>query len=104
MIIPFVMFFNAKNCAAVKNGATKHCSWGTCKSDSECKHKLPEGTGFARFAKPGKLKDGLTDWAENRERKKVKKAKRWLHAFGSKGFCELNQIKKDTYICILHFV
>ena len=104
MITSFVIFFNAKNCAAVKNGATEHCSRGTCKSDSEFKHKLPEGSGFARFAKPGKLKDGLTDWEENRERKKTEKANRWLHACESKDFCELNQIKKDTYICILHFV
>ena len=54
------MFFNAKNCGAVKKGVTRHCSWGTCKSDSRFKQKLPEGTGFVRFAKPGKLKDDLT--------------------------------------------
>ena len=93
-----------ENCATVKKGATKHCSWGTCKSDSRFKQKLPEGTGFVRFAKPGKLKDGLTDWEKNRELEKTAKAKRWLHACGRKDFCELSQIKKDTYICTLHFV
>ena len=43
-----------------RKGATKHCSWGFCKSDSRYPEKLPAGTFFIRFAKPGRIKDGLT--------------------------------------------
>ena len=40
----------------------------------------------------------------NRILKKTEKAKRWLHACGKKDFDRIEQIKKDTYICSLHFV
>ena len=75
VIKPFVMFFNARKCGAVKEGATKHCSWDTYKSESRFKQKPPEGTGFVQCVKPGKLKDGLNEWekksraGENREGK-----------------------------------
>ena len=51
-----------------------------------------------------RLVESRLKWEKNRELEKTEKAKRWLHACGRKDFCELNQIKKDTYICTLHFV
>ncbi len=86
-----------------RKGATKHCCWGTCKSDSRYSEKMPVRTEFLRFPKPGIMKDGLTDWEKKREQEKTKKAERWLHACGRKDFCRLSDIKKDTYICTLHF-
>ena len=32
----------AMNTAEMKKGATKHCSWGLCKSDSRYPESMPE--------------------------------------------------------------
>ena len=49
------------------------------------------------------MKDGLTEWEKKRELEKTEKAKIWLHACGRKDFCSLSDVKKDTYICSIHF-
>ena len=46
----------------------------------------------------------MSDWERQQNLKKIEKAKRWLHACGRKDFNHIEQIKKDTYICSLHFV
>ena len=61
------------------------------------------GVFFIRFAKPGSLKHTMSDWERQQNLKKAEKAKRWLHACGKKDFNCIEQIKKDTYICSLHF-
>lgn len=46
----------------VGRGATKHCCWGLCKSDSRYTEKIPPGTVFINFPKLGKIKDSMTEW------------------------------------------
>ena len=87
-----------------KSGATKHCSWGICLSDSRYTDKLPPATFFIRFPKPGKVKESMTDWEKKKEMEKTLKAKKWLHACGREAFSRTKHIKKDTYMCSLHFV
>ena len=65
---------------------------------------MKEGVFFIRFAKPGRLKDTMSDWERQENLKKTGKAKRWLHASGRNDFNRIEQIKKDFYICSLHFV
>ena len=84
--------------------ATKHCCWGKCNSDSRYPDKLPEGTHFIRFPKPGIVRDNMNEWERNQAKLKTEKAKRWQFLCGRKDFQKLKQIKKDTYICSLHFV
>ena len=69
--------------------ATKHCWFGVCKSDSRysCKEHMQD-VFFIRFPKPHKELD---------------KCKRWARNCGRQGFT-FESIKKDTYICSLHFV
>ena len=86
-----------------KKGATKHCSWGLCNMDSRYPERM-KGVFFIRFAKPGRLKDTMSDWERQQNLKKTEKAKRWFHACGRKDFNRIEQIKKDTYIYSLHFV
>lgn len=88
----------------IRRGTTKHCCWGLCKSDSRYPEKLSQDTTFVRFAKPGIIKDGMTDWEKNQAMLKTDKARRWLLACGRKDFNHVNQITKDTYICSLHFI
>ena len=86
-------------------GATKHCCYGLCKSDSCYPKTFPEGTEFIRFPKPRKITDSMTEWQKKQESAKTDKAKRWLHACDRKGqFDRVEQITKDTCICSLHFV
>ena len=87
----------------LKKGATKHCSWGICKSDSRFIDKAPVGTFFVRFPKPGKIKDSMTEWEKGKEVEKTAKCKRWVHACGRQDF-SIEKVKKDTYICSLHFI
>ena len=89
--------------ATKKAGATKHCSWGICPSDSRYADKLPPETFFIRFPKPGKVKESMTGWEKQQEKQKTLKAKRWIHACGRKAI-STKDIKKDTYFCSLHFV
>ena len=65
---------------------------------------MREGAFFIRSAKPGRLKDTISDWERQQGFKKTEKAKRWLHACGRKNLNRIEQIKKDTYICSLHCV
>ena len=61
------------------------------------------GVFFIRFAKTGSLKHTMSDWERQLNLKKTEKAKRWFHACGRKDFNRIEQIKKDTYMCSLHF-
>ena len=65
---------------------------------------MNKGVFFIRFAKPGRLKDTMSEWERQQNLKKTKKAKRWLHACGRKGFNRIEQVKKDAYICCLQFL
>ena len=84
-------------------GATKHCVWGLCKSDSRYPDNLSEGTYFIRFPKLGNVKEGMTHLEKQKEIDKTNKCKRWVHACGRKNFT-VKDVKKDTYICSRHFV
>ena len=83
--------------------ATIHCAYGLCTSDSRYPERLPPGTHFLRFAEAGKINDGMIAWEKQQLRIKTAKTKRWMHAC-AKEFNLLEQIKKDTYICSLHFI
>ena len=80
-----------------------HCCWGTCKTDTRYYFNSPPGTFFIPFPKVGRFKDVMTEWERNREKEKTLKAKRWVFACGRKDFT-LEKVKKDTYICSIHFV
>ncbi|XP_070533446.1 uncharacterized protein [Ptychodera flava] len=70
-------------------GATKHCCYGNCRSDSRYSHRDEmKDVFFIRFPKA---------------HRNLEKCQRWIYACGRKGFC-IESIKKDTYICSLHFV
>eukprot|EP00795_Rhopilema_esculentum_P012139 gene12139-2744_t len=84
--------------------ATKHFGWGLCKSDSRYPKRMPCGTSFIRFAKPGKIREDMTEWEKRRANEQTMKVKRWMHACGQKDFNKFQQITKDTYICSLHFI
>lgn len=86
-----------------KRGASKHCSWGKCNSDSRYPDRLTEGTFFIRFPRPKKITDNMTEWEKNQAKLKTEKAKRWQYLCGRADFTKLEQIHKDTYICSLHF-
>ena len=63
----------------------KHCCWGQCKSDS--RYPKP-GVTFVPFPKPRKFHE---------------KARRWVILCGRGRDFTVDRIKKDTYICSLHF-
>lgn len=88
----------------LKRGGTKHCCWGLCNSDSRYPERLPEGTFFIRFPKPGKDSDGMTQWQREQAKLKTEKAKRWQFLCGRSDFQNIDKITRDTYICSLHFV
>ena len=52
----------------------------------------------------GRVKDNMTSWQKEQEKQKTEKVKRWLHACGRKDFSRISDIKKNAYICSLHFV
>ena len=87
-----------------KKEATKHCCWGKCKSDSRCPEQMPDGTMFIRFPKSVKICKNMTPWERKQARLKTDKAMRWQYLCGQKDFTKLEQITKDTYICLLHFI
>ena len=93
----------AMNTAEMKKEATKHYSWGLCKSDSRYPESMTVGIHFTRFAKVGKSNDGMTEWEKNKQNEFTEKAKKWVHAYGRRGFT-IDKITKDIYICSLHFV
>lgn len=65
---------------------------------------MSPGTVFYPFAKPGKVKEGMTAWEVKRQKKKTERARRWIHACGRFDFTDVAQITKHTYICSLHFI
>ena len=65
--------------AKKKAGATKHCCWGICPSDSRYADKLLPEAFFIRFPKPGKVKESTTDWEKQQEMQKTIMAKQWIH-------------------------
>lgn len=87
-----------------KRQGTKHCCWGLCKSDSRYPDRLPEGTFFIPFPKPGKVRDNMTQLEREHAKLRTEKAKRWQFLCGRADFQSLEQIKGSTYICSLHFV
>ena len=86
-----------------RGGSHKTLLLGLCKSDSRYPESMPEGTHFIRFAKVGKVKDGITEWEKKKENELTEKPKKWVHACGRKGFT-IDKITKDTYICSLPFI
>ena len=82
----------------------KHCCYGICTSDSRYPEKLPKGTYFLNFAKPGKVNEGMKKWQKDKQAQKTERAKRWIHTCGRKDFHSITQITKDTYICSLHLI
>ena len=59
--------------------------------DSRYPERMKEGV-FIRFAKPGHLKDTMSDWERQQNFKKTEKTKRWLHVCGRKDFNRIEQI------------
>ncbi|XP_061191757.1 uncharacterized protein LOC133199999 [Saccostrea echinata] len=71
-----------------RRGATKHCAYGLCKSDSRYMDRLGmEGVFFIRFPQ---------------FHREPEKCTRWASACRREHFTALS-VKKDTYICSLHF-
>ena len=56
-----------------KKGATDQSSWGLCNMDSRNPEQLKEGVFLIRFAKPGCLKDTMSDWERQQNLKKTEK-------------------------------
>ena len=73
-------------------------------TDDRYPDKMPVGTEFLPFAKPGKIKDNMTEWEKKKEDLKTERAKRWIHACGRKDFNSIEQINKYVFICTLHFL
>ena len=72
-------------------GATKHCCYGDCKSDSRYKdrpYRSMQGVTWTPFPKP---------------KTKLEKCQRWVYACG-RGDFTVDNVKKWTYICSKHFV
>ena len=42
----------------------KHCCYGLCSSDNRYTDKLPPGTYFIPFAKPGVTKEDMDEWEQ----------------------------------------
>ncbi|KAK7909478.1 hypothetical protein WMY93_014162 [Mugilogobius chulae] len=87
----------------MRRGGTKHCCWGLCNSDSRYPERLPEGTFFISFPKPGKIRDNMTQWEREQANVKTEKATRWQYLCGRADFQSLERITSSTYICSLHF-
>ncbi|KAK6175898.1 hypothetical protein SNE40_014274 [Patella caerulea] len=73
----------------IYKGATKHCCYGTCNSDSRYPDRPSmQDVFFIRL--PHSKKD-------------PEKCSRWVKACSRKKFDE-GKVNKDTYICSIHFV
>ena len=88
----------------VENGCGADCCCGLCTSDNRYPNKLPPGTCFLRFAKPGTVKGNMTEWGKRQQKSKTEIAKRWIHASCGRKHFTLKQITKYSYICSLHFI
>ena len=67
--------------SVMKKEATEHCCWGKCRSYLRYLDKSPPGTCVIRFSKPGKIKDTMTELGKGREKRKIEKCRKWVHAF-----------------------
>ena len=56
-----------------KRGASKRCSWDLCNMDSRYpeRMRMKEGIFFIRLAKPGRLKDTMSDWERQQNLQKT---------------------------------
>ena len=73
----------------VKRGATRHCCYGLCRSDSRYKDRdFMENVSWIVFPKP---------------HRDMEKCKKWVHACGRANFTA-EKVNKWTYICSKHFV
>ena len=72
--------------AEMKKGATKLVLGDFANQIHVIPESMPIGTHFIRFAKVGKIKDGMTEWEKNKQNEFTEKAKKWVHACGRKGF------------------
>ena len=86
-----------------RNKSHKHCCWGTCKTDGRYMEKVPDGTYFIPFPKPGKEKDGMTQWEVKGQKDRTEKSKRWINLCSRDNFT-IKNINRHTYICSLHFI
>ena len=66
----------------MKMMVVKHCCYGLCTSDSRYPEKLPEGTTFYPFTKPGYIKETMTNWEKEKQKQRTEKAHRWLNSCG----------------------
>ena len=75
---------------------TKHCCWGTCKSDSRYPEKFPKSLQemhaagrkvFIPFPKPSQG---------------IEKCRRWVSACSRKNF-DVSNVNRSTYICAVHW-
>ena len=64
--------------------------------------KAPVGTFFIRFSISGKIKNSMTEWVKSKGIEKTEKCKGWIYTCGCQDF-SVKKVKKDTYICPLHF-
>ena len=95
-----------------KRGASKHCCYGLCKSDSRSKDYNEQcNFYFISFPKPciamkqGKIVQEKLKY-HVKGCLKCKKCAKWVRLCGlsDERFNSINKVKKDSYICSLHFV
>ena len=80
---------NRENNTKKKRGATRHCCYGLCNSDSRYKEKdHMQGVTWITFPKP---------------HKDLEKCKKWARACGRATFTH-EKVNKWTYICSKHFL
>ena len=53
----------------------KYCVHGLCTSGFRYPEKSPQGTVFYSFAKPGIIKEGMTNWDISKQNAKTVKAR-----------------------------
>ncbi|KAH9518948.1 hypothetical protein Btru_008768 [Bulinus truncatus] len=71
-----------------RKGATKHCCYGTCNSDSRYDYRPHmKGVKWYPFPKP---------------KRQLQKCARWVSLCRREGFT-IESVTKDTYICSKHF-
>ncbi|KAL5020003.1 hypothetical protein ScPMuIL_002895 [Solemya velum] len=76
------------NKKVVKRGATRHCCYGICKSDSHYSDRdHMKDVSWIPFPKP---------------RRSLEKCLRWIHACGRDHF-RVENVNRWTYICNKHF-
>lgn len=91
-------------------GANMHCCYGICKSDSRSKMFRESLYYFIRFPKPcTKYRNELIDPRDKQSHIKncaqCSKCKLWVQRCrrADERFQCIDDVKKDTYICSLHF-